>query len=79
MAEPRVVTITVNVDTGEVSFSHTAGVVEDENRTSGESVEDEIKGIKRGKKRYLRVGEILQTTDSPGCVYWNGVRWVKFC
>jgi hypothetical protein len=79
MAEPRFVTINVNVDTGEVSFSHTAGVQEEEIRTVGESVEDEIKGIKRGKKRYLRVGEILQTTDSPGCVYWDGVRWVKFC
>lgn len=38
----------------------------------------EIAEIKRSK-RHLRVGEIIHTHSSPGCVYWDGVRWVKYC
>ena len=80
MADERFVTIKVYIDSGVVEFSQSSGVTVEENRVQPlESVEDEIKGIKRGKKRYLRVGEIIQTTDSPGCVYWDGIRWVKFC
>lgn len=76
----RFVTIRVDIETGEVEFSQSAGVILDENRAQGvESVKDEIKGIRRGNKRYLRVGEIIQTTESPGCVYWDGIRWIKFC
>jgi hypothetical protein len=76
----RYVTIKVDIETGEVEFSSSAGVQADEVRSPEvESVKDEIEGIRRGKKRYLRVGEVIQTTQSPGCVYWDGVRWVKFC
>jgi hypothetical protein len=42
-------------------------------------VGDEIAAIKRGEKRYKRIAEIIQTQESPGCVYWDGVRWVKYC
>lgn len=38
----------------------------------------EIADIKRGE-RHLRVGEMIHTHESPGCVYWNGKRWVKYC
>jgi hypothetical protein len=76
----RFVTIKVDIDSGEVEFTPTAGVDAEETRSPEvESVKDEIKGIRRGKKRYLRVGEILQTTESPGCVYWDGIRWIRFC
>jgi hypothetical protein len=76
----RVVTIRVDIETGEVELSASGGIQIEENRDKTlESVEDEIKGIKRGKKRFLRVGEIIQTKESPGCVYWDGVRFVKYC
>ena len=68
MAAERFVIIRVNVDTGE---DQEAGVAS--------PIKDEIDGIRRGNKRYLRIGEIIQTVESPGCVYWDGVRWVKFC
>lgn len=42
------------------------------------AIGDEIEDIKRGK-RHLRVAEVIQITESPGCVYWNGKRWVKYC
>lgn len=76
----KFVTIRVDIETGEVDFAPSAGVKEEETRAKDlESVEDEIKGIRRGKKRYLRVGEIIQTKESPGCVYWDGIRFVKYC
>jgi hypothetical protein len=76
----KFVLIRVDLETGEVDFPATTGVAQDEIRASGvQSVKDEIEEIKRGKKRYLRVGEIIQTVSSPGCVYWDGIRWIKFC
>jgi hypothetical protein len=84
----REVIITVNVDTGAVSFEKGANVQQtgdptleaptEEQRAVEQAVGEEIAGIRRGTKRYLRVGEILQTNPA-GCVYWDGVRWVKYC
>ena len=38
----------------------------------------EIADIKRSRT-HVRVAEITHTHSSPGCVYWDGIRWVKFC
>jgi hypothetical protein len=45
-----------------------------EERTIGQEIAD----IRRSR-RHLRVAEIIQTTNSPGCVYWDGIRWVRYC
>lgn len=73
------VTIKVDIETGEFEFSTPSHVAQEEERSANvQSVKDEIEEIKRGK-RHLRVGEIIQTKNSPGCLYWNGIRWIKFC
>lgn len=81
MAAERFVIIRVNVDTGAVDFPSSPGITLTEDQEAGVAspIKDEIDGIRRGNKRYLRIGEIIQTVESPGCVYWDGVRWVKFC
>jgi hypothetical protein len=81
MANDRFVIIKVNIETGAVEFEAPDDVTRIEDKPEGipAAVKTEIDEIRRGKKRYLRVGEIIQTTESPGCVYWDGVRWIKFC
>jgi hypothetical protein len=85
----RQVSFTFDVDSGAiVDVVKGANVVQtgpDPRELPGEKgaaergVGDEIAAIKRGEKRYKRIGEIIQTQESPGCVYWDGVRWVKYC
>jgi hypothetical protein len=43
-----------------------------------QEIKHEVDDIKRGK-RHLPVADIIQINESPGCVYWNGKRWVKYC
>jgi hypothetical protein len=85
----RWVTITIDVDSGEFEIVKGSAVTQtgdptlvdpltDPQRTVEESVGKEITDIKRGKKRFLRIAEIIHTNPS-GCVYWDGKRWVKYC
>jgi hypothetical protein len=89
MIGQRWVRITVDVDTGELLVEKAASVeqtgdptledpLSDQQRAVEESVGKEIAEIKRGKKRFLRIGEIIHTNPA-GCVYWDGKRWVKYC
>ena len=68
----RYITIRVDVDTGEYDIKPSEGVKEEK------SSKEEIEEIKKSKP-YKRVGEIIQTNQSPGCVYWDGLSWVKWC
>jgi hypothetical protein len=89
IGQDRWVRITVDVDTGEFLIEKAAGVdqtgdptledpLSDQARGVEEAVGKDIAEIKRGKKRFLRIGEIIHTNPN-GCVYWDGKRWVKYC
>ena len=86
---PREVSFTINVDTGKVTVEKGSDVSQTgpdpavdkkpgELQPEEQAIGREIDDIKRGK-RHLPVGEIIQINESPGCVYWNGKRWVKYC
>ena len=49
-----------------------------EQQEEEQNIGQEIADIKRNM-RHLRVAEITHTTESPGCVYWDGIRYVKYC
>jgi hypothetical protein len=85
----RWVRITIDVDSGEFEIEKGSAVqqtgdptlqdpLSDPQRTAEESVGKEIGEIKRGKKRFLRIAEIIHTNPT-GCVYWDGKRWVRYC
>jgi hypothetical protein len=71
----RYITIRVDVDTGEYAIEKSDNVTE----VRSEEIKKEIEAIRRGAKRFLRLGEIIQTKESPGCVYWDGVSWARYC
>ena len=88
---PREVGFIIDVDTGKVARVEKGSDVRqtgpdptiekkpgEQDPPEEQAIGQEIDDIKRGK-RHLRVAEIIQTTESPGCVYWNGKRWVKYC
>ena len=82
----REVSFIIDVDRGTVRVVLGSSVTQNGPNPSAEGaatdiergIGDEIGEIKRGR-RHMRVSEILHTTESPGCVYWNGLRWVKYC
>lgn len=43
-----------------------------------QDIGQEIADIKRSRA-HLRVCEMTHTHSSPGCVYWDGVRFVRYC
>ena len=43
-----------------------------------QNIGQEIADNKR-TRMYMRVCEITHTRSSPGCIYWDGVRFVRYC